>query len=136
MSRGLFAFGCGVLFGLGLLASGMTNPAKVQGFLDVFGHWDPSLALVMGGAVAVTSAGYALLRQRKESLSGDSMSWPAPAAVDRRLVLGGVLFGAGWGIAGFCPGPALVTLGTGLPDAWIFCAAMLAGMALHDRTRP
>jgi uncharacterized protein len=135
VTRGLFAFGCGLLFGLGLLASGMTNPAKVQGFLDLFGRWDPSLALVMGGAVLVTSVGYALLRRRTRALSGDSMSWPAPAAIDRRLVLGGVLFGAGWGIAGFCPGPALVALGAGLTDAWIFCAAMLAGMVLHDRLR-
>lgn len=135
MTRGLFAFGSGLLFGLGLLASGMTNPAKVQGFLDLFGRWDPSLALVMGGAVGVTSLGYALLRRRRLALSGDSMSWPAPGAIDRRLVLGGVLFGAGWGIAGFCPGPALVALGAGLADAWIFCVAMLAGMALHDRAR-
>ncbi len=134
MTRGLFAFGCGLLFGLGLLASGMTNPAKVQGFLDLFGAWDPSLALVMGGAVGVTSLGYALLRRRTQSLSGDAMSWPAASAIDRRLVLGGALFGAGWGLAGFCPGPALVALGMGLSDAWIFCAAMLAGMALHDRT--
>ena len=135
MNRLLFALASGLVFGLGLLASGMTNPAKVQGFLDLFGRWDPSLAFVMGGAVAVTSLGYALLRRRKTSLSGDPMSWSAATAINRPLILGGVLFGAGWGIAGFCPGPAVVALGAGMSEAWIFCAAMLAGMALHDRPR-
>ncbi len=133
MNKLLFAIVSGLVFGLGLLASGMTNPVKVQGFLDLFGHWDPSLALVMGGAVAVTSLGYALLRRRKTSLSGDPLSWAKSTVINRPLILGGMLFGAGWGIAGFCPGPAVVALGAGTSGAWIFCAAMLVGMALHDR---
>jgi uncharacterized membrane protein YedE/YeeE len=135
MKRLLLAFASGLLFGLGLLASGMTNPAKVQGFLDLFGRWDPSLAFVMGGAVALTSLGYALLRRRKTSFSGEAMSWSTATTINRPLILGGVLFGAGWGIAGFCPGPAVVALGAGMSEAWIFCAAMLAGMALRDWPR-
>lgn len=133
-ARLLFALGSGLLFGLGLLASGMTNPVKVQGFLIVFGSWDPSLALVMGGAVAVTAAGYAWLRRRSLSVSGDSMSWPTQQGIDARLLIGGGLFGVGWGIAGFCPGPAVVAMGAGMSEAWIFGVAMLAGMVLHDRT--
>ena len=130
----LFAFASGLVFGLGLLASGMTNPAKVQGFLNVFGNWDPSLAFVMGGAIAITALAYALARRRRHAFSGAAIEWPTATGVDRRLVLGGVLFGAGWGLAGFCPGPALVAMGAGMTEAWIFGAAMLAGMALHDRT--
>jgi hypothetical protein len=123
----------GLIFGLGLIAGGMTDPSKVKGFLDLFGAWDPSLALVMGGAIAVGVFAFAAAKRRTTSWTGEHMEIPTYTVIDRRLVLGGVLFGAGWGIAGFCPGPALVALGAGAPAAWIFVIAMLAGMVIHDR---
>jgi len=123
----------GLLFGLGLLLSGMTDPGKVQGFLDVTTRWDPSLALVMGGAVLVTSLAFAWARRSPQSWLGARRTWPAAGAINSRLLGGGALFGLGWGLAGFCPGPALVALSAGMADAWIFVPAMLAGMALHDR---
>ncbi len=126
----------GLVFGLGLIASGMTNPAKVQGFLDVAGRWDPSLAFVMAGAIAVMALATAWARRGSAAWNGEAYSWPTAQGVDRPLVLGGVLFGVGWGVGGFCPGPALVAMGAGWGDAWIFGAAMLAGMALHDRGKP
>ncbi len=130
------AAGVGLLFGLGLLISGMTNPAKVLGFLDLAGPWDPSLALVMGSAIAVGSVGFAIARRRSASLLGLPMRLPTNRTVDRRLALGAAIFGAGWGLAGFCPGPALVALGTGAPQAVWFVLAMLAGMAIVDRLPP
>jgi len=129
----LFALAAGLLFGLGLIASGMTNPAKVQGFLDVFGAWDPSLALVMGGAIAVGLVAFAAARRRTRTWSGQPMDLAINTVIDARLIGGGVLFGVGWGIAGFCPGPAVVALGSGLPQASVFVGAMLAGMWAHDR---
>lgn len=123
----------GLIFGLGLIAGGMTNPAKVQGFLDVFGRWDPSLAFVMGGAIAVALGGFALARRHERSWTGERIEWPRSDAIDTRLIGGGAIFGVGWGLAGFCPGPAIVALGSGMPDAAIFSVAMLAGMWLHDR---
>ena len=131
--RYLFALLSGLVFGLGLIAGGMTDPAKVKGFLDLFGAWDPSLGLVMGGAIAVGVFAFAAARRRSRSWSGDPMEIPNNHVIDRRLVLGGVLFGIGWGIGGFCPGPALVALGSGLGSAAVFVAAMLAGMVIHDR---
>ena len=131
--RTLIALTSGLVFGLGLIASGMTNPAKVKGFLDLYGAWDPSLALVMGGAIAVGVFGFAAARRRSLSWTGERMELPTQRAIDTRLVGGGVLFGIGWGIAGFCPGPAVVALGGGLGQAAIFVVAMLAGMWLHDR---
>jgi len=122
----------GLVFGIGLMVSSMANPAKVLGFLDLFGRWDPSLALVMGGAVAVASAGFFMARRRAVSLLGAAMQLPASRQIDRRLVAGSVLFGIGWGVAGFCPGPALVALGMGRGKAGVFVAAMLAGMALFE----
>lgn len=122
----------GLIFGLGLLASGMTNPTKVQGFLDLGGAWDPSLALVMVGAIAVAAIAFARARGRTKAWSGAAMEVPQDKTVDRRLLLGGALFGVGWGLAGFCPGPALVALSSGMFEAWIFVPAMLAGMFLHD----
>ena len=123
----------GLLFGLGLIASGMTNPAKVKGFLDLFGAWDPSLALVMGGAIAVGAVGFALARRRVLSWTGARIEIPASTAIDSRLLLGGALFGAGWGIAGLCPGPAIVSASGGSMAAVVFVIAMLAGMSVHDR---
>mgnify|MGYP001059927940 FL=1 len=127
-----FAFFAGLVFGLGLIISGMANPAKVLGFLDLAGRWDPSLALVMGGALAVTAAGFAWLRGRRLSLSGEPLQWPTATRIDSRLALGSLAFGAGWGLAGFCPGPALVAAAAGVPEALIFVAAMVAGMALFS----
>ncbi|CAB3662801.1 MULTISPECIES: DUF6691 family protein [Achromobacter] len=128
----LIAFGSGLVFGLGLIISGMANPAKVLGFLDLAGAWDPSLAFVMGGAVLVTAAGFALLRRRRASLSGEPLRWPTATRVDVRLAVGSLAFGAGWGLAGFCPGPALVAASAGVSEALIFVAAMVAGMAIFS----
>ncbi|MGS1008552.1 DUF6691 family protein [Achromobacter anxifer] len=128
----LIAFASGLVFGLGLIISGMANPAKVLGFLDLAGAWDPSLAFVMGGAVLVTAVGFAFLRRRRVSLSGEPLRWPAATQVDLRLAVGSLAFGAGWGLAGFCPGPALVAAAAGVPEALIFVAAMAAGMAIFS----
>lgn len=132
MTRMLLALASGLIFGLGLIAGGMTDPGKVKAFLDVFGQWDPSLAMVMGGAIAVGVIAFSLAARRDTSWSGDRMVLPSNRTIDSRLLLGGVLFGAGWGVAGFCPGPAVVALGSGLPAAAVFIVAMLIGMALHD----
>ena len=126
------AFLSGLVFGLGLILSGMANPAKVLGFLDLAGAWDPSLALVMVGAIAVAFAPFAWARKRQKSLLGAPMQLPTSTRLDRRLVLGSLVFGAGWGLAGFCPGPALVAAAAGVPDALIFVAAMAAGMAIFS----
>lgn len=122
----------GLVFGLGLLLSGMANPAKVLAFLDLAGPWDPSLALVMVGAIAVGLLAFALARGRQVSLLGVSMRLPSAGQIDRRLVVGSTLFGVGWGLAGFCPGPALVALGMGNGKALVFTLAMLAGMVLFE----
>jgi uncharacterized protein len=135
------AFVCGLVFGIGLILSGMANPAKVLGFLDLAGQWDPSLAFVMAGAVALAALGFRLSRTRGTSVLGAPMQLPAASRVDARLVAGSLVFGVGWGLAGFCPGPALVSAGSGQPRAWLFVAAMLAGMAFYAalerrRSRP
>ena len=122
----------GLVFGLGLIISGMANPAKVLGFLDLAGAWDPSLALVMAGAIAVGLLSFGLAKGRTRSLLGAEMRLPTARHIDRRLVGGSLLFGIGWGVAGFCPGPALVALGMGQVKAVVFVAAMLAGMALFE----
>ncbi|MBB5470281.1 hypothetical protein HDG32_006431 [Paraburkholderia sp. CI2] len=126
------SFVCGLLFGFGLLLSGMANPAKVLGFLDFAGRWDPSLAFVMIGAVAVAAIGFAIAKRRGKSLLGLPMQIPTSTHVTRRLMVGSLAFGVGWGIAGFCPGPALVALGLGSVKAWVFVAAMIAGMAVFE----
>jgi uncharacterized protein len=140
MKAPLLALAAGLVFGIGLLASGMTDPAKVRGFLDLFGRWDPSLAFVMGGAIAVAVGAFALARRRKAaaqaSWSGEPIELPTSDAVDARLVGGGVLFGVGWGLAGFCPGPAIVALSAGFGPALWFVPAMLVGMLLHDTLLP
>lgn len=122
----------GLVFGLGLIVSGMANPAKVLGFLDLAGAWDPSLALVMAGAIAVGLVAFGVAKGRTRSLLGAEMKLPTSRQIDRRLVGGSLLFGIGWGIAGYCPGPALVALGMGQLKAVVFVAAMLAGMALFE----
>ena len=126
------AFLAGLVFGLGLLLSGMADPAKVLGFLDLAGAWDPSLMFVMGGAVGVGAVAFAVARRRSRSLLGEAMQLPTKTSLDRRLVFGALLFGAGWGLAGFCPGPAVVALGVGEPKAVVFVVAMLAGMGLFE----
>lgn len=128
----LIACASGLVFGLGLIVSGMANPAKVLGFLDLAGPWDPSLAFVMGGAVLITAVGFAVLRRRRASLTGEPLRWPTATRIDLRLALGSLAFGAGWGLAGFCPGPALVAAAAGVPQALIFVAAMLVGMAIYS----
>ena len=122
----------GLLFGIGLIVAGMTNPAKVQGFLDLAGNWDPSLAFVMGGAILVGLVAFRFAGKRERSLLGEAMRLPTASQIDRRLVLGGLAFGAGWGLAGFCPGPALASLTTGGSKALLFGGAMLAGMILFE----
>jgi uncharacterized membrane protein YedE/YeeE len=122
----------GLVFGLGLIAAGMTDPAKVQAFLDLAGAWDPSLALVMGGAIAVALAPFAWAKRQGHTLAGKPVQWPAARGIDARLLLGGLLFGIGWGLAGLCPGPAVVALAAGLADVWLFVLAMLAGLLLVD----
>jgi hypothetical protein len=131
--RELMALSSGLIFGLGLILGGMTDPGKVKGFLDVAGAWDPSLGLVMGGAIAVGVFAFAAAQRRSRSWSGDRMDIPANRVIDARLIVGGVLFGAGWGIGGFCPGLALVAMSSGLGSAAVFVIAMLVGMVLHDR---
>ncbi|HSV57802.1 MAG TPA: YeeE/YedE family protein [Variovorax sp.] len=122
----------GLVFGLGLIVSGMADPAKLLGFLDVAGAWDPSLALVMAGAIVVGSVAFFMAGRRASSLLGAPMRLPATRQIDRRLLVGSLLFGIGWGLVGFCPGPALVALGMGEAKAWWFVAAMLAGMGLFE----
>lgn len=126
------AFLTGLIFGAGLLLSGMANPDKVLSFLDLAGAWDPSLALVMGGAIAVGLFAFTYIRGRRQSLLGEPLHLPVKKSVDKRLVLGSLGFGVGWGLAGFCPGPALVALGAGELKAVVFVAAMLAGMGLFE----
>lgn len=121
----------GLVFGLGLILSGMGNPAKVQNFLDIGGTWDPSLGLVMGGAIAVGLLAFTWAKRRKTSVLGEPMQLPTSTAVDRKLLTGAALFGAGWGLAGFCPGPAVMNLATLRVEVWLFVAAMLAGMVLQ-----
>lgn len=120
----------GLVFGLGLIVSGMANPAKVLGFLDLAGAWDPSLALVMAGAILVGFFAFLVAKNRTRSFIGAEMKLPTASAIDRRLLTGSALFGAGWGVAGFCPGPGLVALGMGEPKALVFVVAMLVGMAI------
>jgi len=129
-------FVVGLMFGVGLMASGMTDPGKVIGFLDLFGAWDPSLALVMGGAVVVGFFAFALAKKRTTTFLGGALRFPTSTQMDKPLVIGSLLFGAGWGLGGFCPGPALVSMADGQSKAMLFVAAMLVGMVgfeLMDR---
>ena len=122
----------GLVFGLGLILSGMADPAKVLGFLDLAGPWDPSLALVMLGAIAVGLVAFTVAKRRTQSLLGLELKLPTARHIERRLVVGSLLFGIGWGIAGFCPGPALATLGMGELKAAVFVGAMLLGMGIFE----
>ena len=128
------SFLIGLLFGVGLMVSGMTDPSKIVGFLDLAGSWDPSLAFVMGGAVPVAALGFRAAERRPTSMLGGLRQLPATEGLDARLLAGSALFGAGWGLAGFCPGPAVVALAAGYDKAVVFIIAMLAGMVLYELT--
>ena len=130
---GLFA---GLLFGIGLLISGMTDPAKVQGFLDVFGAWDISLALVMGGGLIVALVGVQLAKRQQSSWIGTSIDMPSKTTINKKLLIGAMLFGIGWGLVGICPGPGIVLLGTGQWQAYIFIPAMIVGMLMYQWFEP
>lgn len=126
----------GVIFGLGLLISGMLDPDKVLGFLDVAGAWNPQLAFVMGGAILAAFPAFLIARRRTTTLLGDPLKLPDRWPLDRRLVIGSAMFGAGWGLAGICPGPGIVLLGLAGPPIWIFAAAMLAGVLVARTLGP
>ncbi|MCR6668282.1 MAG: hypothetical protein NVV69_20215 [Methyloversatilis sp.] len=135
--QALIALVAGLLFGIGLLLSGMANPTKVIGFLDLAGSWDPSLALVMAGAIGAALPAFTMARKRSTAWAGCALALPSATQIDAPLVLGSLTFGVGWGLAGYCPGPALVSLGTGSVPAVVFVLAMIAGMAIHAwLTRP
>src|SRR5262245_28799871 len=128
----LASFACGLVFGFGLLISGMAQPAKVLGFLDLIGNWDPTLLFVMAGALAVTALGYAVARRRPRPILAARSLWPTRTDLDGPLVVGALMFGVGWGLTGLCPGPALENLATVSPRLIVFVVAMGAGMALQD----
>ncbi|KFK95705.1 MULTISPECIES: DUF6691 family protein [unclassified Serratia (in: enterobacteria)] len=128
-----FSLLAGVIFGLGLLISGMANPAKVIGFLDITRLWDPSLAFVMGGAISVGFFAFRSMKKRTQSVCGGAIHLPSNTKIDKRLIGGAILFGLGWGLAGICPGPALVLLGAGVGKGIAFVAAMLAGMLIFEQ---
>jgi len=132
MTQRFSEFLVGKLFGVGLILAGMTDPGKVIGFLDLAGQWVPSLAFVMGGAIAVGIFAFTTARKRTLNFLGGAMHLPTSRDIDRRLVVGSLVFGAGWGVAGFCPGPALVSMAAGQPKAVVFVVAMLAGMAIFE----
>lgn len=129
----LFAMLAGFIFGLGLLVSGLANPAKVLAFLDIAGQWDPSLAFVMLGAVAVATVAFRVAAKRGRTLIGISLELPALRKIDRPLIIGSIIFGLGWGLAGICPGPGFVLLGSGVIAGWVFIASMLVGLFVAER---
>ena len=131
--HGSVAIGLGTLFGLGLAISQMVNPARVLGFLDVTGEWDPSLAFVMGGGLLVAAPAFYWVRRRDKALLGGSLSLPTKTAIEPRLLAGALLFGVGWGLVGLCPGPALASLALAATKTLPFVLAMVAGVLLHDR---
>ncbi len=128
----LSEFIVGLLFGLGLILSGMTDPGKVLGFLDLFGAWDPSLAFVMGGAILVGLFAFSLAKKRTTNFLGTALHLPKSNQIDQRLVIGSLIFGAGWGLAGFCPGPGLVSMASGNFKGTVFVLAMIAGMIVFE----
>jgi uncharacterized protein len=127
----LGALAAGLVFGVGLILSGMTDPGKVKGFLDVAGNWDPSLAFVMGGAILVGFFAFRLAGRRGRTFLGGALQLPNRRDIDLRLLGGSIVFGVGWGLAGFCPGPALVSFASGVDQAAVFVAAMLGGMVVY-----
>ncbi len=129
----VLVFISGLVFGIGLIISGMSNPAKVINFLDVAGNWDPSLAFVMLGAIPVAFVGFRWIEKQGHTAFEQPLHLPGTQTINRSLVVGGFIFGAGWAMAGFCPGPALVALGAGYGKALVFVVAMVGGMLLHDR---
>ena len=134
--KGIVALACGLLFGVGLALSGMTDTAKVLGFLDIFGAWVPDLIFVMGGAVCVTLVAFRFVLRRPNAMLGAEFALPARTSIDKRLLSGAAIFGIGWGVYGYCPGPALSALTYLELETFIFVAAMLCGMALASRLKP
>lgn len=132
MKNGFVALFVGILFGLGLTVSGMTQPQKVIAFLDIFGNWDPSLAFVMAGAIAVHFLAYRFQKHQTSPLLSDEFFLPGTKAIDRKLIVGSALFGVGWGIGGYCPGPAITSLVSGGLEVAVFIIAMTVGMAAHS----
>lgn len=128
----LAALIAGLVFGLGLLLSGMANPEKVLGFLDLAGDWDPSLALVMVGAIVVGFVAFRWAARKPRTFLGNTFNLPGARVIDKRLIIGSLMFGAGWGLAGFCPGPALVAVGAGQQKAMLFVLAMIGGMVVYE----
>ncbi|MEC5209583.1 putative membrane protein YedE/YeeE [Psychrobacter sp. PL15] len=136
MLKNIIGLVAGLLFGLGLLISGMTDPAKVQGFLDVFGAWDISLALVMGGGLMVAIVGVQLAKRQGSSWIGTPIEMPNNTTINKKLLIGAILFGVGWGLVGICPGPGIVLLGTGQWQAYVFIPAMVIGMLIYQWLEP
>ena len=130
--KNIITFIAGLIFGLGLIISGTTNPAKVIGFLDIAGLWNPSLAFVMIGGIGVAFFGFRYIEKKSQTVFDDPIHLPGTTHISKELMIGSLMFGAGWAIAGFCPGPALVALGAGYKEAFIFVLAMIVGMYLHD----
>lgn len=136
MLKNVIGLLAGLLFGFGLLISGMTDPVKVQGFLDVFGAWDISLALVMGGGLMVAVVGVQLAKRQQSSWIGTLIELPSKTVINKKLLIGAMLFGIGWGLVGICPGPGIVLLGTGQWQAYIFIPAMVIGMLIYQWLEP
>ena len=136
MLKNIIGLLVGLLFGFGLLISGMTDPVKVQGFLDIFGAWDISLALVMGGGLLVAIVGVQLAKRQQTSWIGTSIDMPSKTVINKKLLTGAMLFGIGWGLVGICPGPGIVLLGTGVWQAYVFVPAMIVGMLIYQWLEP
>ena len=136
MLKNIIGLLAGLLFGIGLLISGMTDPTKVQGFLDVFGAWDISLALVMGGGLIVAIIGVQLAKRQQISWIGSLIEMPSKTTINKKLLIGAMLFGIGWGLVGICPGPGIVLLGTGQWQAYVFIPAMIVGMLIYQWLEP
>lgn len=136
MLKNIIGLLVGLLFGFGLLISGMTDPVKVQGFLDVFGAWDISLALVMGGGLMIAIVGVQLAKRQGNSWIGTLIEMPTKTKINKKLLIGAMLFGIGWGLVGICPGPGIVLLGTGQWQAYIFVPAMIIGMLMYQWLEP